>query len=154
MFWMLVVSVAMAVEGRVAGVIDAPVDEVVDVILDFDGASSWFPDLVESEAMPDGSFRARSDLPWPFADRYFCLRTDQVKSVDSDIVRIDFGYVDGSGNIADMSGYWEVSPESAGSRVEYFVDVDLGIPIPNVLLRWGTARVLPVVITGLEAALS
>ena len=67
-----------------------------------------------------------------------------------------FEYVQGSGNLVDVQGYWLLLPwgdDGSQSLVRYHVAIDLGTWLPDFLLEWSTENFLPMKIQGLRDAL-
>jgi len=137
--------------GRVAGTVHLPVDRVLEILQDCEGFSRWFPDLHEVRTVGPGRCAGRTDLPWPLPDRTWVLQTTSTQRADHSW-DLAFAYVRGSGNLIAMEGRWQVEEAAGGgTRVVYEASVDLGLPVPDVLVAWATRRVLPEVLAGLEA---
>jgi len=136
--------------GWVEGAVELPVTRVLDILSDCEGFADWFPDLVESRPAGPGRCAGRTNLPWPIPDRTWVLETSPSQQAD-DTWEVSFAYVEGSGNLNRMDGRWVLrgTPDGA-TQVRYEAWVDLGIPMPDVLVAWATRQVLPDVLTGLE----
>ncbi len=65
----------------------------------------------------------------------------------------NFDYVEDSGNVEDMYGFWVAypyGPDNEHTVVKHRLNVDIGSWVPNRLIRWATGRVLPDTIKGLR----
>lgn len=142
-------GVALAVTVSIEGSIPATPDEIAEVILDFDRAEHWFPSLEDGVSEDTAHFRGRSDLPWPFSDRTWTLEV--VDQPHASGRAIAFDYVPGSGNVEVLRGAWTLSTTRGSTWVTYDAEVDLGVPIPAFLVRWGTEQVLPEILANLES---
>jgi hypothetical protein len=149
--------------GDVLAVIDAPVERVAEVILDFDHWDEFIPNMSEAqvvERVDDGTLLCAgvTDTPWPMDDRSWTIRaTYQATQLDGvDVWVSGWDYVPGSGNLEDTEGYWLLVPWGAdGSRtlLRYYLVVDLGTWVPDVLLSWGTENLLPDIVEGIRTRL-
>jgi hypothetical protein len=142
--------------GRVEGTVDAPLDQVLSVIGDCAGTARWFPDMLESRLVSswEGGYRCAgaTDLPWPLKDRTWTIDVALAPGDDGAWIAT-FDYVPGSGNLAEMSGRYVVSPgENGRTDVTYEGRVDLGFWLPCAVVAWATAHLLPEVVHGLERA--
>ena len=146
----ITVEVARTSHGAVSGIVDAPIERVLDLIIDCDGADAWFPELVATHTVAPGRCGGGTNLPWPVTDR-----TWQIDVHPAEVERgwdVSFAYVAGTGNLARMDGAYHLEPLADGrTRVTYEVWIDLGFWVPDPLVAWATRRVLPGILQGLEA---
>ena len=145
--------------GEVIGLVRAPMQDVYDIIMDFDNESEWFPDEEESEILrTEGDSiigRGRTNVPWPIADRHWEVRTtpstETLNNVECYVIR--FEYIEGSGNLDEMHGYWVLRPYGDNNEftlVKYVLNVDLGIALPRAILNWAGRSMFPGIIDGLN----
>jgi hypothetical protein len=148
--------------GDALGVLDAPPEQVLEVIRDFPRHSEFMRDMALSEIVgQEGEFTLQhgiTDTPWPMADREWTLRTWsgplEVDGVDCLISR--WAYIPGSGNLVDTQGYWLLIPwgdDGSKTLMRYHIMVDLGTWLPNFLLEWSTENLLPERINGIRSQL-
>jgi hypothetical protein len=145
--------------GEVYGFVDAPPDRVWAVVYDYDNMKRWYPDMLESKVLSraNGAGRVQGGIKMPlfFANKNYQLDVQYTeRAVDGVQAHVaEFSYVKGSGNMEDMYGYWMVyeNPAKPGtSVVKYVVNADLGVWLPDFVLRWAQGRMLPGVITGIR----
>lgn len=137
--------------GDAMGVIDAPPEQVMALIRDFERHSEIFDDIALSELVGrDGEYTIHhgiTNTPWPMADREWTLRAwGGAMEVDGMPVLVStWEYIPGSGNIVDTGGYWLCMPWGDGSKtlVRYHIMVDLGSWLPDFLIEWSTENMLP-----------
>lgn len=142
--------------GLVAGVVDAPIEQVVAVVEDCEGFDQWFPDMIDTRPTGVDRCRGATNLPWPLADRQWEVSTGtRVELVDGvETWILPFEYVEGSGNLVEMRGEYRLSRIGSQTRVEYEAWIDVGFWVPECLLSWATERLLPGMVDGLELAAS
>lgn len=149
--------------GDVIGVINATPEEVMDVVRRFDEWDQFMEDVELSELQgqdENGLWLCHgiTDTPWPMENREWVIRaSDERVQVDGMDVNLSvFEYVQGSGNLVDVQGYWLLLPwgdDGSQSLVRYHVAIDLGTWLPDFLLEWSTENFLPMKIQGLRDAL-
>ena len=142
------------------GVVDAPPEQVWEVISDYDSQSEWMPDLKEESRVlerEDGDeiCLSANDFPWPLADRTYKLRYRYEQETVDGVERFvaTWSYVDGSGNIDDIDGYWLVQPfdgDDERTLVRQQTIVDLGVSVPGFLMKRGSRNKLPNIIEALR----
>lgn len=138
--------------GDVLGVVQAPPDEVMEVLRDFGRHADLMDDVVSSEVLgTDGDHmlcKGLTDTPWPMDDREWVIR-QWFGEVDLGGLRVlanTWDYVPDSGNINDTEGYWLLLPwreDNSQTLVRYVITVDLGTWLPDFLLSWSTENMLP-----------
>jgi len=147
--------------GDAIGVIDAPPEAVFAIVSDFARQSSWLDDVTLSEVVgeEEGGIvlcHGITDTPWPMEDREWTNRTwNGQMEVDGVPVYVsNWVYVPGSGNLEASEGYWLMVPwgdDGSKTLLRYYLVIDLGTPMPDFLLNWGSENMLPTRITGLRA---
>ncbi|MFT4703979.1 MAG: hypothetical protein ACI81R_001674 [Bradymonadia bacterium] len=146
--------------GQVIGVVNAPLEDVMLILADVANHENWFPDTDHTVLISrDGNnvtFSGETHVP-VLRDREWTNvathRVDQFSALGECHI-IEYEYVEGSGNLDEMYGYWLVCQNGANADqtlVKYVLAADLGIPLPNSLINWATRNMLPGVITGLQA---
>ena len=142
--------------GEAIGIVCAPIDELWEIVLDFDNMHRWFPDMLVSDIVSrDGEGAVgygETNMPWPVANRTWQARTvpgqRTIGGVEAYVAVYE--YVDGSGNMDEMYGYWLLTPADDGcTLVRYVVNADLGIWLPDVIINWASRRLLPGTVEGL-----
>jgi len=145
--------------GDAIGVIEATPEEVMEVLRNFDDHEQVMSDMVLAEILGyEGDValcHGITDTPWPMEDREWVIRaSDEQTQIDGmDVILSTFEYVEGSGNLEDINGYWLFIPwGSDGSQTlaRYHLEVDLGTWLPDFLLEWSTENFLPIKIQGLR----
>lgn len=149
--------------GDVIGVINATAEEVMDVVRRFDDWDEFMDDVEFSELQgqdEEGRWLCHgiTDTPWPMENREWVIAaSEEHVELDGMDVHISvFEYVQGSGNLVDVQGYWLLLPwgdDGSQSLVRYHVAIDLGTWLPDFLLEWSTENFLPLKIQGLRDAL-
>ena len=64
-----------------------------------------------------------------------------------------FEYIDDSGNMEDMFGYWVAypyGPDNEHTMLKHVLNVDIGGWLPDFLIRWATRRTLPNTVLGIR----
>ena len=145
--------------GDVMGVIEAPKDQVLAVIMDYDAYTEFMPYMEAWDVTgQEGEFTICSgitDTPWPMDDRHFVVRTwsgpREIDGVQALVSTWD--YVPDSGNIADTEGYWLLLPWGADGQhtlLRYYLLNDMGTWIPDFLMEWASGNLLPDTITAIR----
>lgn len=139
--------------GVVAGVVERPLAEVVELAADCEGSSSWFPDVRDTRVVSDDGVTVRcsgrTDLPWPLADRVWQI--DTTIEDHGDVVVVAFTLVEG--NLDALQGGYVLEDLGDGrTSITYEAWVDLGFWVPEALVDWATRRVLPEIVRGIEVA--
>ena len=149
--------------GDVLGVVDAPAQQVLDVIMDFNHYTDFMPNMSASEIVSqDGQDYVCSgitDTPWPMDDRIWTINAwagaRDIEGISALVSTWD--YVPGSGNLEDTEGYWLLLPwgdDGSKTLVRYYLMADLGTWLPDWLLNWATENMLPSMITAIRARLA
>jgi hypothetical protein len=139
--------------GEVVGLVCEPIEEVWAIVRDFNNLHVWYPDMLDSEVTGTGRGRGQTDMPWPISNRNWEIEATQSEQVVGGINSYvaTFDYIDGSGNLEDMFGYWLVRDWDNGcTMIRYVLNADLGIALPNSIVSWAAGRMLPGIVTGLR----
>ena len=150
--------------GEVTGIIQAPMADVIPLVERCWEYGDW------RESVTDTSLEERVSeevvvcggtaiVPFPARNRHGHFRvhnhTRDVDGVQS-FVSV-FKYIDGSGNMEDMFGYWMLQPYGKNGEhtiLRHVLHVDIGSWIPGALIRWATRRSLPDTILGIRKHIS
>lgn len=145
--------------GEVVGVIDATMEEVFAVLEDMDRYTRWYPDQraaalisrTENAAQASGEVH----LPFPFPNRTYIVDIDGEERVIDGVrtVQLRFQYVPGSGNFNDMYGFWWLQPWQGNDQrtlVRFVLNADLGVWLPDFVIRWAQRSMLPGIVDGLR----
>ena len=144
----------------VVALVDAPPEKVWGAIDDYEVQKEWVPDMMENSKVlrTEGKYkicRSGTDLPWPLANRVYNLkvwnRREMVGGVESYVS--SYTFVEGSGNINEMDGYWLLQPwddDGQKTLVRQYTIVDFGISIPKAFIKSGTNKRLPNVMKALR----
>lgn len=150
--------------GVVTGLIQAPLEKVRPLVERCWEYADWRTSLkdttlerhVDSETVICGGTAL---VPFPARDRrgHFRVRnyTTTFNGVES-FVSV-FQYIDGSGNLNDMFGYWVLQPYGKNGEhtiLKHVLNVDIGGWLPSPLVRWATGRILPDTIFGIRKVLT
>jgi uncharacterized membrane protein len=131
--------------------IDAPHDECLAVVLDFERYPEWARDLKqvtihEHDAEGRGSlveFRAAA-MGQSFK---YVLRYDYTNLPDS------FSWVLDSGEkLRQLDGSYRFEPDGDGTRVHYDLAVDLSIPLPGLVKRRAAGMIMGTALRELKKA--
>ena len=144
---------------EVIGLIQAPRDELAEILLDYPQIPVWAPSTGDVVVVgTEGEctlIEGVTQIPWPISDRTWrmCSRggTETVDGQDAFVYRFD--HVEGSGNIDASFGFWvlySLPSDPDWTYVRYVVNADPGIAIPQAILRWVTNGALPDLISGLR----
>lgn len=123
--------------------------EVYAVVVDFPAYPRLFPELKAARVVEsDGSrtrveFRAQVVLPVRYVVDLVC---------DPEARTVDWTYVEGE-VVTDSAGGWRFTAEGQGTRVEYFVSMDVKAPLPGFMLRKVIDGLVSVSLPGMFAAL-
>lgn len=150
--------------GLVVGIIQAPVDDVIPLI-----ARCWEYDNWREAIIDTGLERRESEevvvcsgtavVPFPARNRdgHFRVYNRQARVGGVDSFVSNFDYIEGSGSLEDMFGYWILHPYGPNDEhtlIKHVLNVDIGGFLPGFLVRWATRRILPDTIFGIREFLS
>jgi hypothetical protein len=111
---------------------------------------------VLSRAEGMGTVEGGIKMPLIFANKTYQLEIRySERQVEGQTAHVaEFNYIKDSGNMGDMYGYWLVyeNPAKPGtSIVKYVVNADLGVWMPDFVLRWAQSKMLPGIIKGIRS---
>ena len=144
--------------GVVIGMLNAPAEAVVAILADVDNHDQWFPDTNDTTLIErngdTATFSGETHIPILPNRRWTNRGTYSTQNFATGTCHVfDYEYVEGSGNMDVLFGYWLVCPYAADpskTMLKYVINADIGVPLPNSLLNWASRRMLPGVITGLQ----
>ena len=145
--------------GEVIGFVQAPVDEVIEIVADSGNHDEWFPDTLVATRTSGTSTTSvtegRTHVPL-LRDRYWRLNgersTTRFNGIECSLLEYiyDDSYEDG--NMDELHGYWLLCPheDTGGTVVKYVINADLGMAMPRAIITWAQNRMLPGIIEGLR----
>lgn len=146
--------------GLVIGLVKAPVSEIAPIVAACGKYADWRDSLLNTGVIKTESStvvicKGTAKVPFPASNRNGHFR---VENKDAKIDGIDsftsvYGYIEGSGNLNDMYGYWLLQPFDGNPEytvIKHILNVDIGGWLPDFLVRWATSRVLPDTIYGVR----
>jgi hypothetical protein len=149
----------MPFRGQAVALIQAPVNQLAEILLDYPNATKWAPSMAEmrlvSRAGNIDVLEGVTDLPWPIPDRTWRMRavigpkTVAGRSAWTN----EFQYVPGTGNINESAGYWVLAPlpdDPEWTYAKYVLYGDPGISLPDFVIRWASGSALPGIMNGLR----
>jgi hypothetical protein len=150
--------------GVVVGIIQAPVSEVQPLVERCWEYGDWREALMDTSLIRRESSEVvicsgTAIVPFPARNRHGHFRvhnrTTTVGGVESFVS--SFAYIEGSGNLEDMFGYWILQPYGANEEhtlLKHVLNVDIGGFLPGALVRWATRRTLPDTVIGIREQLN
>jgi hypothetical protein len=142
----------------VVAMVEAPPRRVFEEITDYES-----PDIQEIPYARKVEVQKREgkrtwvsydlDFPWPLKDPFYTVViTDRVVQEEGfEVFVSEWEYEDGSGNIKDTYGSWQIAAVGEGSSlVRYTVYADAGIKLPKWVLDLAQKRAAPGVLKGLR----
>ena len=148
--------------GEAVGIIEAPMDEVTAIILDYERFDEWYPGQLDPRLLEldEASGNARAygevEMPWPVRNRTYEVDVEGGEGTDAagnPYNWLRWNYVEGTGNLDELYGFWYITPYGANGEhtlVRYVVYADMGVWVPDPVIRWATRRMLPGIIEGLR----
>lgn len=146
--------------GEVIGIIQAPVEELWPIIQDCGSYANWRDAITDTGVLERQGWsnlvcKGTAKVPFPARDRNgnFRVINNQrtVAGVASHVST--YKYIEDSGNLNDMHGYWLLQPYGPNGEhtlLKFVLNVDIGGWLPDFLVRWATRRVLPDTVMGLR----
>lgn len=141
---------------EVAGVIDAPIDAVWEVVWDFGSASQWVPDMEETRVVERGDAWFTADavtaLPFPLRNRAYRIRVERARA-PAHARASQWENVPGHGNINVLKGYWYLEPwgeDGQRTLARQVTHADFNLAIPDALIARGARRELPATMEALR----
>ena len=130
--------------------------DVFAVIADFESYETWVDDQAESVVLErDGDtwlLQGETNVP-VFPNRHYRLRdTRSERVVNGETVYVDeWELVEEYGNMDENTGFWWVQRYDAQRTIVRMVlFADLGMPLPQSIINWGTRRALPNLADGIQ----
>lgn len=146
--------------GVVVGIIQADINEVTPWIARCWEYGDWRDNIKDTylEEQHDANrvvCGGTAKVPFPVRNRHGHFdvhnRTETVEGTRAYVSTFD--YVEDSGNVEDMFGFWiayPYGPDNEHTMLKHVLNIDIGSWVPNALIRWATGRVLPNTINGIR----
>lgn len=141
-----------AKEGCAIGMIEAPASDVFEVIDDASRHAEFMPHVKEStvEDQEDGSYLCfqRLKLPFPIKNRHYQVQIwSTPPASDDDTWRIQWNYVEGTGNVEENYGSWMLRQLEPNKTIAvYRLYTNPGGMIPKWALNRASKKTLPKVV--------
>ena len=145
--------------GEVIGFVEAPIDEITEIVANTEDHDQWFPDTEESTQTERTSSTSvtegRTHVP-VLRDRFWRLNGDRsttrFNGIECNLLEYAYDHSYEDGNMDECYGYWLLCPheETGGTVVKYVINADLGMAMPRAIITWAQNRMLPGIITGLR----
>lgn len=146
--------------GTVIGLVKAPVSEIAPIVADCGKYSDWRDSLLNTSVVKKESAsvlvcKGTAKVPFPASNRNGHFRVENKNETVADVASFTsvYGYIEGTGNLEDMFGYWLLQPFDGNPEytvIKHILSVDIGGWLPDFLVRWATSRVLPDTIYGVR----
>lgn len=136
--------------------IEGDAASVWSVIADFESYEAWVPDQTSSDVVQRSGnvwvLEGETRVPILPNRRYRLRDVRSERIVDGQTVYIDeWEYIENSGNMEENRGFWYVAPyDATRTLIRMVVFADLGIPVPQSVINWGTRRALPDLAEGIQ----
>lgn len=147
--------------GVIIGIVQAQINDVIPYVARCWEYGDWRDSLTDTslDGRPEENVvicGGTAKTPFPARDRDGQFRVhNRVTDVDGQRSFVSsFDYIEGSGNMEDMFGYWVLrsyGPDGEHTLVKHVLNVDIGGWLPDFLVTWATRRTLPETINGLRA---
>ena len=149
--------------GVIVGIIQNPINDVVPYVARCWEYAPWRDNISDTKLerrIDDDTIvcSGTANTPFPASDRDGHFRVlNHTTTVEGERAFVStFEYIEDSGNLADMFGYWVLTPygeDNEHTLLKHVLNVDLGSWIPSFLIRWATRRTLPATIWGIRKEL-
>lgn len=143
--------------GHIMAVVEAPADEVWAIVSDFANQDRWVPDMYDATVVSASGgtevVSAKTNLPWPLADREYTLNVTDAEQAVGGVDSYVSSWTYAGGNMNENRGYWLVQPwqgSESETLVVYEFEADTGIRAPDGIERNATRRMLPGILQGLR----
>lgn len=115
--------------------IDAPVERVYAVARDVEKFPQYMEDLQSLRVLERSSDGTRTVTEWVGLIREFkmTVRWTQEDRWDDAAFRDEFRML--QGDLDQMSGYWQFTPEEGGTRFECLVDYEYNVPLVGPMIK-------------------
>ena len=136
--------------------IEGDAASVWSVITDFESYEAWVPDQANSEVVQRSGnvwvLEGETRVPILPNRRYRLRDVRSERVVNGQTVYIDeWEYIENSGNMEENRGFWYVAPyDETRTLIRMVVFADLGMPVPQSVINWGTRRALPGLAEGIQ----
>lgn len=151
--------------GEVIGIVQDPIDKLVPLVAECWEYAAW-RDNISNTRLEDRVedqqgvivCSGTAKTPFPASDRDGHFRVHNKRTtIDGEQTFVStFEYLEDSGNLDDMYGYWVMIPygdDDEHTLLKHILNVDLGSWIPSFLIRWATRSTLPATIWGIRKEL-
>lgn len=150
--------------GVVIGIIQHPVADVIPLVANCWEYGNWREALIDTglegrESSDVVICSGTAVVPFPARNRsgHFRVhnRHETIGGINSYVS--SFKYIEGSGNMEDMFGYWIIHPYGPNGEhtiLKHVLNVDIGGFLPGALVRWATRRTLPDTVFGIREVLN
>lgn len=150
--------------GVVIGIVQEEINDVTPLIARCWEYGDWRDNLKDTslEENTDGNHLVcggTAKVPFPARDRHGHFdvhnRSTDVEGTRSFVST--FNYIDDTGNLEDMFGYWVAYPygdDGEHTMIKHVLNVDLGSWLPDRLIQWATGRTLPNTVIGIRSQLN
>lgn len=150
--------------GVVIGIVQAPMADVIPLVANCWEYGDWREALIDTKLERRVSddvviCSGTAVVPFPARNRSGNFRVhnrhQRVGGIDSYVS--SFKYIEGSGNMEDMFGYWILTPYGPNGEhtiLKHVLNVDIGGFLPGALVRWATRRTLPDTVIGIREVLT
>lgn len=146
--------------GVIIGIIQDPINEAVPYVARCWEYAPWRDNISDTKLerrIDDETIvcSGTAETPFPARDRDGHFRVhNRVTELDGQRAFIStFNYIEDTGNLEDMFGYWVLTPYGPNDEhtlLKHVLNVDLGSWIPGFLIRWATRNTLPATIWGIR----
>ncbi len=146
--------------GTVIGLVKAPVSEIAPIVAACGKYSDWRDSILNTGVIKTESAtvvvcKGTAKVPFPASNRdgHFRVENKDAKIGGVDSFTSVYGYIENTGNLNDMYGYWLLQPFDGNPEytvVKHILNVDIGGWLPDFLVRWATRNVLPDTIYGVR----
>ena len=146
--------------GIVIGIIQDDINDVTPLIARCWEYGDWRDNLTDTgleERRSDNnvvcSGTARVPFPGRNRDGHFDVHNQSTEVEGPRAYVSTFEYIEDSGNLEDMFGYWVAypyGPDNEHTMLKHVLNVDIGGWLPDFLIRWATRRTLPNTVLGIR----
>ena len=150
--------------GLIVGIIQDPINAVVPYVARCWEYAPWRDNIRDTKLIrriDDETIVCSgvAETPFPARDRtgHFQVH-NHVTQVEGERAFVStFTYLEDSGNMEDMFGYWVLTPYGKNNEhtlLTHVLNVDMGGWIPGFLIRWATRNTLPATVWGIRKQLN
>ena len=146
--------------GIIIGIIQDPINDVVPYVARCWEYAPWRDNIRDTKLerhIDDETVVCSgvAETPFPARDRdgHFKVR-NRITELEGERAFVStFEYIEDSGNLEDMFGYWVLTPYGPNDEhtlLKHVLNVDIGGWIPGFLIRWATRNTLPATVWGIR----